>query len=121
MIDWSFGYQAAGNFQTLEKLCAEHDITATAVPHVLCDGEKISSTHIRQAIATGDIPQVEKLLGRPFTLFGKVVEGRKIGRELGFPTANIDPGNELLPASGVYAGWTSVQTSEIRDRSTSSA
>jgi len=106
--DWSFGYQAAGKFQTLEKLCAEHKITATAIPHVLCDGEKISSTHIRKAISSGDIPQVEKWLGRPFTLFGRVVEGRKIGRELGFPTANIDPDNELLPGNGVYAARTLV-------------
>ncbi len=106
--DWSFGYRAAGTFQTLEKLCTEHDITATAVPHVLCDGEKISSTHIRQAIAEGNIQQTEKWLGRPFSLFGTVVEGRKIGRDLGFPTANIDPDNELLPGNGVYAARTLV-------------
>ncbi len=110
--DWSFGYRAAGTFQTLEKLCSEHNITATAVPHVLYDGEKISSTHIRRAIAEGNIPLVEKWLGRPFTLFGKVVEGRKVGRELGFPTANIDPDNELLPGNGVYAAWTRRQKTE---------
>ncbi len=115
--DWSFGYQAAGTFQTLEKLCAEHDITATAVPHVLCDGEKISSTHIRKAIAEGNIPLAEKWLGRPFTLFGKVVEGRKVGRELGFPTANIDPDNELLPAPGVYAAYTRVKRRKSKVKS----
>ncbi len=108
--DWSFGYRAAGTFQTLEKRCAEHNITATAVPHVLYDGEKISSTQIRQAITEGNIPLVEKWLGRPFSLFGTVIEGRKIGRELGFPTANIDPDNELLPASGVYAAYTRVKS-----------
>ena len=107
--DWSFGYQAAGHFQTLEKLCAEHGITATAVPAVLHAGEKISSTHIRQAIAAGDIPLAEKLLGRPFCIFGTVVHGENIGRELGFPTANVEPENELIPADGIYAAYTKLK------------
>ncbi len=104
--DWSFGYNAGGHFPTLEKLCAEHSITATAVPPVLCNGEKISSTQIRQAVAEGDIPLAAKLLGRPFSIFGTVVHGENIGRKLGFPTANIEPENELIPADGIYAAWT---------------
>jgi riboflavin kinase/FMN adenylyltransferase len=116
--DWSFGYHAAGHFQTLEKLCAEHRITATAIPPVLCDGEKISSTTIRKAIADGNIPLAEKLLGRPFSLFGTVVAGEKVGRKLGFPTANIDPLNELLPGNGIYAAWTRIQKTEDRGQRT---
>jgi len=118
--DWSFGYKAVGNLQLLEQFGARHGFIATAMPHVLCDGEKISSTQIRQAVALGDIPLAEKLLGRPFNLFGKVVEGKKIGRELGFPTANIDPDNELLPAPGVYAAYTKVESQKSKVKSQNS-
>jgi len=114
--DWSFGCRAAGKFKTLETFGQQHGFTATAVAPVM-DGElKISSTTIRKAITDGDIPTAAKLLGRPFSLFGKVVTGNKIGRELGHPTANIDPLNELLPGTGVYAAYTRIQTSEIRDQ-----
>ncbi len=119
--DWSFGYEARGKFQTLEKLCTEHGITATAVQPIRYDGEKISSTHIRQAVRNGDIPLAEHMLGRPFCIFGTVVKGRGIGRGLGFPTANIDPENELIPASGVYAARVRVQRSEVRDQKSDTA
>jgi len=109
--DWSFGYKAQGKFQTLEKFCAKHGMTATAVPPVLFNGERVSSTHVRQAVREGNIPFAEQLLGRPFSIFGAVVKGHGIGRELGFPTANVEPENELLPAPGVYAAWTRLQES----------
>ena len=112
--DWSFGYKARGKFQTLEKLCSGHGITATAIPPVLFDGERISSTHIRQAVRSGDIPLAEQMLGRPFCIFGTVVQGRGVGRGLGFPTANIAHENELLPPPGVYAAWTRLQTADRR-------
>jgi riboflavin kinase / FMN adenylyltransferase len=113
-IDWSFGYKAGGKFQTLEKFCATHSMTATAVPPVLFNGERVSSTHVRQAVREGNIPFAEQLLGRPFCIFGTVVKGRGIGRGLGFPTANVEPENELLPAPGVYAAWTRIQKTEDR-------
>ena len=134
--DWSFGCRAAGNFpeseaidhfaeskimttgnvSTLETFGKQHGFSVTAVAPVM-DGEyKISSTTIRKAIVDGNIPMAAKLLGRPFTLFGKVVEGKKVGRELGYPTANIDPDNELLPGNGVYAAYTLLQTSDISDQ-----
>ncbi len=115
--DWSFGYQARGKFQSLEKLCGEHGITATAVPPVLFNGERISSTHVRQAVRDGDIPLAEKMLGRPFSIFGTVVKGRGIGRGLGFPTANIDPENELIPAPGVYAAFTKGESQKAKVKS----
>jgi riboflavin kinase/FMN adenylyltransferase len=111
--DWSFGCRASGNFQTLETFGKQHGFTATAVTPVMDGEQKISSTTIRKAIANGNIPAAAKLLGRPFSLFGKVVEGEKIGRELGFPTANIDPDNELLPGNGVYAARTRVDDNWI--------
>jgi riboflavin kinase/FMN adenylyltransferase len=104
--DWSFGCLAAGKFQTLETFGEEHGFTATAVAPVMNGELKISSTTIRNMIAKGDIPAAAELLGRPFSLFGKVVQGKKIGRELGYPTANIAvPPGKLIPANGVYAGW----------------
>lgn len=115
--DWSFGYQAGGKFRMLEKLCSEHGITATAVPPVLYDEEKISSTHIRQAVRNGDIPLAEQMLGRPFCIFGTVVKGRGVGRGLGFPTANIRPENELIPAPGVYAALTRVESQKSKVKS----
>lgn len=105
-FDWSFGYRASGNFQTLETFCAKHNLHATAIQPVLLDGERVSSTHIRNAVRDGNIPMAEHLLGRPFCLFGTVVKGRGIGRTLGYPTANIEPLNELLPSPGIYAAWT---------------
>ena len=112
--DWSFGCRAAGNFQTLETFGKQNGFTATAVAPVMDGEQKISSTTIRKAIADGNIPLAEKLLGRPFSLFGTVVAGAKIGRELGFPTANIDPLNELLPGNGIYAARTRIQGSGVR-------
>ncbi len=110
-IDWTFGYKAGGNFQALEVFCTQHDMTATAVQPVLYQNKKISSTHIRQAVRHGDIPLAERMLGRSLRLFGTVVKGHGIGRKLGFPTANLKPENELLPAPGIYAAWTQIQKS----------
>ncbi len=106
--DWSFGCRASGNFRTLEIFGKQHGFTATAVAPVMNGKFKISSTTIRKMIMDGEIPVAAELLGRPFSLFGNVVEGEKIGRELGYPTANIDPDNELLPGNGVYAARTRV-------------
>lgn len=114
--DWSFGRRAAGNFQTLETFGNRHGFTATAVPPVMDGEQKISSSTIRNNLLAGDIRNAARLLGRPFSLFGKVVPGKKIGRELGYPTANIDPLNELIPGNGVYAAYTLLRRSEISDQ-----
>ncbi len=119
--DWSFGHRASGNFQTLETFGRQHGFTATAVAPIMDGDKKISSSTIRQDLAAGNIPAAAKLLGRPFSLFGTVVPGRKIGRELGYPTANIDPINELIPGNGVYAAWTRVQDSEFSDQDSAPA
>jgi len=110
--DWSFGYRASGTFQTLETFGQQHGFTATAVAPVMDGDRKISSTTIRNAVSEGNIPLAEKLLGRPFSLFGTVVKGHGIGRGLGFPTANIEPLNELIPAPGIYAAYTLLQETE---------
>lgn len=101
--DWSFGRDRAGNAQLLEQYCREHNIHFTAQPPVEHDQQRVSSTRIRTAISTGDLYQATAMLGRPFSIQGIVVHGEKIGRQLGYPTANIDPYNECLPPNGVYA------------------
>ncbi|MDH3345802.1 MAG: bifunctional riboflavin kinase/FMN adenylyltransferase, partial [Kiritimatiellaceae bacterium] len=111
--DWSFGHRASGKFQTLESFGKQHGFTATGVTHVLDKNGKISSTDIRNAVLDGNIPEAERMLGRPFSLFGTVIHGNKVGRELGFPTANIDPLNELLPGSGVYTAYTRIQNEKL--------
>ena len=70
------------------------------------DGDKASSTAIRHALVAGDLPRAEAMLGRPYEVRGVVAHGDARGRELGFPTANVSvPGDVLLPADGIYAGW----------------
>lgn len=114
--DWSFGHRASGNFQTLETFGKTHGFTATAVAPFMDGEQKVSSSTIRKELLEGNIANAVRLLGRPFSLFGSVVDGKKIGRELGYPTANIDPLNELIPGNGVYAAWTLLQTSGIRSQ-----
>ena len=74
-----------------------------AVPPVMWDGERISSTRIRQAIRDGNFDAVGKMLGRPYEVSGIVIEGKKLGRELGFRTANIRLGDLQAPQDGVWA------------------
>jgi riboflavin kinase/FMN adenylyltransferase len=78
----------------------------TVVPHLKIDGEIISSTAIRNALAKGDIKKANRMLGRHFSLEGRVITGSGRGVELGFPTANLDiePG-QALPSDGIYATW----------------
>ncbi|MFC1467187.1 riboflavin biosynthesis protein RibF [Verrucomicrobiota bacterium] len=101
--DWCFGRRAAGNVTLLRELWQERGIRVTGVEAVNYDGERISSTRIRHAILAGELKTAARLLNRPFSVFGKVVHGREVGRKLGFPTANIEVQNEVEPPPGIYA------------------
>jgi riboflavin kinase / FMN adenylyltransferase len=103
--DFRFGHDRAGDVQTLREIGKSDGFEAEAVG-LLGDGEsKISSTVIRRQIAEGDVEGAAELLGRRWRLLGKVVEGDKRGRTLGFPTANMKPHpRSCLPGLGVYAG-----------------
>jgi riboflavin kinase/FMN adenylyltransferase len=83
--------------------------SVTVIPPVMINGEVVSSTAIRNALANGDMKRVLNLVGRPFSLNGRVTKGAGRGGGLGFPTANldIDPG-QALPADGVYATWADI-------------
>jgi riboflavin kinase/FMN adenylyltransferase len=100
---WSFGAGRAGNLQLLETLGKELGFEEVGVPAVEIDGEIVSSTLIRQAVENGDLARAARLLGREYTLLGTVVTGEQLGRQLGFPTANLSAHNEQFPPDGVYA------------------
>jgi riboflavin kinase/FMN adenylyltransferase len=105
--DFALGQNRKGNADTLRALGQEMDFSVIVVPAVMMDGEVVSSTAIRRALARGDMPRVRKLAGRPFSLHGRVVTGAGRGVALDFPTANLDiVPEQALPPDGVYATWT---------------
>lgn len=101
--DWAFGRGRSGDVALLERLGANAGFRVIGVPPVERHGEKISSTRIRAALEAGDLELCRRLLGRRFSVMGTVVAGRRLGRQLGFPTANLDVHGDRLPPSGVYA------------------
>lgn len=101
--DWRFGRQRGGDVAFLEKEAQKRGFKLEAVAPVMHDGERISSTRIRQAIRDGNLNAAEEMLGRPYTVCGTVVEGNRLGRTLGFPTANLATGDAQLPPDGVWA------------------
>jgi riboflavin kinase/FMN adenylyltransferase len=106
-----FGHERQGNLARLEELGREHGFDAVGHPEVRHAGEPISSTRIRDAVASGDVDLAAELLGRPFAVEGRVVRGDRVGHELGWPTANVTPESErnLLPADGVYVTSATVE------------
>jgi riboflavin kinase/FMN adenylyltransferase len=102
--DFTFGARRGGNIAVLRDAGARLGFTAEAVAPVLDeDGEIVSSSRIREALQAGDCATATRLLTRPFAIEGVVQHGDKLGRTIGFPTANIDLGKYLRPAYGIYA------------------
>jgi len=101
--DFTFGKARGGDVATLAGLGQALGFTAEVVPPVTLDGETISSTRIRQQLESGDPRGAARLLGRPFAIEGVVEHGAKLGRTLGYPTANMALSNYLRPAYGIYA------------------
>lgn len=102
--DFTFGKGRSGSTDRLAQLCAAVGMESQAVsPVVEEDGRVISSSRIRDALKAGDCEMATRLLTRPFAIQGKVQHGDKVGRTIGFPTANIDLGTYLRPAYGIYA------------------
>jgi riboflavin kinase/FMN adenylyltransferase len=107
--DFTFGWKRSGNVALLNRLGADLAFTVHGLAPVSLDGEVISSTRIREAIAAGEFDLAGRMLGRPYTLAGRVTEGDRLGRQLGFPTANLDVTGLVLPPRGVYAGRATVR------------
>lgn len=100
---WKFGHGREGDIHLLMEMGQNHGFAVYGVPAVKVGGEVVSSTLIRDALSRGDLKKASTFLGRPWALYGTVVAGRRLGRELGFPTANVAFENEQLPPLGVYA------------------
>jgi riboflavin kinase/FMN adenylyltransferase len=100
--EWSFGKGRAGNLTLLKELGATCAFDVVGVPAVTLNGEVVSSTAIRRAVAAGDLVKATQMLGREYTILGTVKAGEKLGRKLGFPTANLSAHSEQFPPNGVY-------------------
>jgi riboflavin kinase / FMN adenylyltransferase len=110
--DFHFGYGRSGDSKFLQQLGKTYgfDVIIVESKQINIDGAptKISSTLIRHLLHKGSVADAAKVLSRPYRLMGKVVKGRGKGTELGYPTANIDPHEQIIPVEGVYAGFVSV-------------
>lgn len=103
--DFRFGKGRAGDIGLLRKMGAELGFAACEITPVELDGERVSSTRIRAALQAGDFANAAHLLGRRYSIAGRVVRGKQLGRELGFPTANLRFGGKTPALSGIYATW----------------
>lgn len=101
--DFTFGKGRTGSVEVLNTSGAERGLSARAVGPVSVDGAVVSSSRIREALKEGDCATATHLLTRPFAIRGPVQHGAKLGRSIGYPTANIDLGNYLRPRYGIYA------------------
>ena len=101
--DWQFGKGRSGNAEALKQLGKQHQFGVMIVGPIQLHGVPVHSTCIREAIASNNLDIVSELLGRRYSIMGEIVQGEGRGRQIGFPTANIDAGNQMLPPSGVYA------------------
>lgn len=101
--DFRFGSRRQGSTKLLRAEGAKHGFEVASAVTVEVDGARVSSTRVRKALADGRFDEVERLLGRPFAFSGKVRPGKKLGREMGIPTANIAVARRTSPLQGVYA------------------
>jgi riboflavin kinase/FMN adenylyltransferase len=100
--EWSFGKNRAGNLGLLKKLGARFDFKVVGIQPVKTNRTVVSSTAIRQAIETGAFDKAAQMLGREYTILGTVTGGKKLGKKIGFPTANLSAHSEQFPPNGVY-------------------
>ncbi len=111
--DFFFGAGARGNVAFLNEEGRRHGLAAEVVPPVIVDGERVSSTRIRTLVAGGLLEEARALLGRPYAIAGTVARGRGMGKELGYPTANLRSDRALLPAHGIYAARVMIDGADL--------
>ena len=108
--DYTFGYKGSGTAEDMKQFGKRYGFQVYVLPPVELEHEKISSTVLRQLISRGNVRDFKKYAGRYYSLPGEVVVGRKVGRQLGFPTANILPREGFaLPSPGVYMTYTLIE------------
>lgn len=102
-FDYRFGYMGQGDVALLKELAKKYNFKLVIIPPIKIDNEIVSSTLIRGLVLKGDMENVFKLLGRHYSITGEVLDGRRVGRRIGFPTANLQPEEYLImPHNGVY-------------------
>jgi riboflavin kinase/FMN adenylyltransferase len=101
--DFHFGKNRQGNFPFLQQHSERFGFTVDETETLILDGERVSSTRVRECIQQDDFDKAAELLGRPYSLSGRVAHGKKLGRELGFPTINIKMGDKTLIVKGIFA------------------
>ena len=101
--DFRFGARRAGDFVMLKQRAPRHGFEVAVLPKVALDGDRISSTAVRQALAAGDLERAQRLLGRSYSISGRVMRGDGLGRKLGFPTANVQMKHNRPPLAGIFA------------------
>ena len=106
--NFAFGKDRKGRPPLLGELGRAAGFVVHVQPPVVVEGQVVSSSAIRQRVEEGRVEEAARLLGRPYVVLGEVVSGRGRGERLGFPTANLRPADQLLPADGVYGGWVTV-------------
>jgi len=111
--DFRFGARRAGDFALLQEASRKHGFGLEAMPTVAQDGVRVSSSAVRAALAAGRLAEAEALLGRPYSISGRVVHGDKLGRQIGYPTANVQLRHNRPPLSGIFA----VRTFDAQGRS----
>ena len=101
--DFRFGARRAGDLAMLKAYAVQHGYEVEPMPTVMLDGVRVSSTAVRDALAAGDVAHAQRLLGRPYSISGRVVRGDQLGRKLGFPTANVQMRHNRPPLCGIFA------------------
>lgn len=111
--DFRFGLQRQGDFSLLQKAGKEYGFMVEDNSSFCLNEERISSTAIRQALAKDNLGLAQQLLGKPYCIYGRVVQGNKLGRTIGFPTANIRLQRQVNPVKGVYAVKVKLPNNEV--------
>ena len=101
--DFHFGKDRQGNFLFLQQNSTRFGFTVDETKTLMIDGERVSSTRVRQCIQQDDFDKAAELLGRPYSLSGRIAHGKKLGRKLGYPTINIKMGDKTLIVKGIFA------------------
>ena len=113
--DFRFGKGRLGNYELLKQAGAAHGFEVTDSASLILGGERVSSTRIRSLLMEGDMPGAARLLGRPYSLSGRVMHGERLGRKLGFPTANLALRRKLVPVGGIFAARVEGAGAEAKD------
>lgn len=101
--DFRFGARRAGDFSLLQTAASQYGFGLEAMPTVAFEGARVSSSMVRAALAEGRLAEAQGLLGRPYSISGRVVHGDKLGRQIGYPTANVQLRHNRPPLSGIFA------------------